>query len=73
MLPLENCDYFVRFMNLPPKIYACVLLNPDNTYTMILDPRRDSESQLDDYTHELWHIIRDDFYNGKPIEEIENL
>ena len=47
--------------------------NDDGTYTMYLDPRRDFEQMLDDYEHELWHIIRDDFYNGQPIQKVEGL
>lgn len=70
---IEDCDYFLRYMNLPPKIYALVHSNGDGTYTIILDPRRDFLSQLDDYSHEIWHIIHDDFYNGLPIQKVEDL
>ena len=70
---IEDCDYFIRYMELPPKIYAFVHLNEDGTYTIYLDPRRDTMSQLDDYSHEIWHIINDDFYNGLPIQKVENL
>ena len=72
MLPIENADYFLRYMELPSKIYALVMENEDGTFTMILDPRRSREQQIDDYEHELWHIIRDDLYSCKPIEEVEN-
>ena len=66
-MPIEGADYFIRYMELPPKIYAFVHPNEDGTYVIILDPRRDRLTQIDDYIHELWHIIRDDFYNGEPI------
>lgn len=71
--PIEGADYFIRYTNLPPKIYAFLHLNTDGTFVIVLDPRRSPEQQLDDWEHELWHIIRDDFYNGKPIQEVENL
>ena len=69
---IENADYFIRYLQLPPGIYAFVHLNPDGTFVIVLDPRRDFDHQLDDYIHELWHIIMDDFYNGQPIQEVEN-
>ena len=72
-MPIEGADYFIRYMNLPPKIYAFVHPNEDGTYVIILDPRRDRLTQIDDYIHELWHIIRDDFYNGEPLQKVEGL
>lgn len=72
-LPLEGADYFIYYMKMPPKIYAFVMLNSDATYSVFLDPSRSFEQLLDDYEHELWHIIRDDFYNGLPIYVIEGL
>ena len=66
-MPIENCDYFIRYMQLPPKIWAFVHPNDDGTFVIFLDPRRSCEQQLEDYIHELWHIIRDDFCNGVPI------
>jgi hypothetical protein len=45
--------------------------NSDGTYTMFLDPRRDFLSQLDYWEHEVWHILRDDMTNGRPIWIVE--
>lgn len=70
---IEDCDYFIRYMELPPGIYAFVHPNEDGTYLIFLDPRRDSLSQLEDYSHEIWHILHDDFYNGLPIRRVEGL
>lgn len=70
-LPLEGCDYFIYYMKLPPKIWAFITPNDDGTYSMFLDPRRSFDQMLDDYEHELWHIIREDFYNNKPIWVVE--
>lgn len=72
VLPIEDADYFIKFMTMPPGIYAFVHPNDDGTYLIYLDPRRDRPHQIDDYTHELWHIVRDDFYNGQPIYEVEH-
>ena len=72
-MPIEGADYFIRYMELPPKIYAFVHPNEDGTYVIVLDPRRDRLTQIDDYIHELWHIIHDDFYNGEPLQKVEGL
>ena len=70
-LPIEGADYWIRYMELPPKIYAFVHPNDDGTYLIFLDPRRDFWHQIDDYEHELWHIVRGDLYNGEPIYIVE--
>ncbi len=70
-LPIEGCDYFIYYMKMPPKIYACVCENDDGTYTIFLDPRRSREQQLEDYVHEIWHIIRDDMHSFLPVSVIE--
>lgn len=70
-LPIEGCDYFIYYMKMPPKIFACVCENSDGTYTVFLDPRRSFDQLLDDYEHELWHIIRDDMHSPLPVYLIE--
>ena len=70
-LPIEGADYWVRYMELPPKIYAFVHPNDDGTYIIFLDPRRSRDQQIEDYIHELMHILNEDFYNELPIQIIE--
>lgn len=71
-LPIENADYFVRFEDLPRGIYAFVHLNADATYTIVIDPRRSPSQILDSYEHELMHIVSDDFFNNRSIQEVES-
>lgn len=71
-LPIEGADYFIVFKTLPPKIWAFIMANNDGTYTMCLDPRRSWDQMMDDWEHELWHIIKDDLYNGVPIWIVES-
>ena len=70
-MPIEECDYWIRYMELPPKIYAFVHPNDDGTYLIFLDPRRSRDQQIEDYIHELTHILSGDFYNGRPIQIVE--
>ena len=58
--PIEGADYYIVMQVLPPGIFAFVHNNGDSTYTIVLDPRRDFLSQLDDWEHEIWHILRDE-------------
>lgn len=68
---LEGVDYFIYLMPMPKGIYACVVTNPDGTYSIYLDPRRSFDQLLKDLEHELNHIIRKDFDNGLPIWVVE--
>lgn len=70
-MPLEGVDYFVRYMNLPPKIFAYVRSNGDGTFSVYIDPRRSFEQQIDDYAHEIKHIVNDDLFSDRPVWEIE--
>ncbi len=70
-MPIEECDYWIRYMELPPKIYAFVHPNDDGTYIIFLDPRRSRDQQIEDYIHEIWHIIRDDMHSFLPVSVIE--
>ncbi len=68
---IENADYFVRVIKMPPHVFGMVSPNGDGTFNMYLSSDRFSPEIIDDYIHEYEHIDNDDFNNGKPIEEIE--
>lgn len=71
-MPIEGRDYFIRVMPFPVPVPAFIRLNPeDDTYSIYINSNVDREQQIDGYIHELWHIIRDDFYSEKDILEIE--
>lgn len=69
---IEGADFFVKYMKLPPKIWAFVHPNSDGTFLVFLDPRRSYSQQKRDIDHEIRHIIRDDLYRDAPISEIES-
>ena len=68
---IENADYFVRLVPLPPQVGGMVSPNEDGTFNVYLSEHKSREELIDDYIHEYEHIDNDDFYNGMPIEEIE--
>lgn len=69
---IENADYFVRLVPLPSCVGGVVSPNEDGTFNMYLNANKSKEDLIDDYIHEYEHIDNDDFYNGKPIEEVES-
>ena len=72
-LPLEDADLFVRLYPFPPGIHGATVSNGDGTFSVYLREQDLFEQQQDDYWHEYKHIACDDFGNGRPIEEIEEL
>ena len=69
--PEEGIDYYVYVTKLPKGIRAMLIPNDDSTYSMYLDYRRSREQWLDDWEHEVWHLLRNDLYNSKPIWVVE--
>lgn len=72
-MPLENADYYIYLAPLPAGVHALVSDNGDSTYSLYLNEQEDFDHWLDGYCHELWHIIHEDFDNGKSISEVEGL
>ena len=68
---IENADYFVRLIKMPPHTDGMVSPNSDGTFNMYLSQDKFRPELIDDYIHEYEHIDDDDFYNGKPIAVIE--
>lgn len=71
MILIEGADYFVRLVDLPDSVNGIVSPNNDGTFNIYLRADRFMPDLLDAYTHELEHIVYDDFYNDLPIEEVE--
>lgn len=73
MTYLDGADFFVRIVDLPVGVGGCVAPNDDGTFSVYINARSSCRKQRESYKHELRHIERDDFYNGLPIEQIEDL
>lgn len=71
---IENCDYFVRVIPFPVyTIGGMVTPNDDGTFSIYINSRLSLQRQKEALDHELDHIRNNDFYNGKPIQEIEDI
>ena len=71
---IENQDYFVRVVPFPVrKVGGMVMTNNDGTYSIYINADLPKDRQRKALDHELKHIEANDFYNGKPIQEIEDI
>ena len=73
MTYIEGADYFVRIVDLPPKVKALVAENDDGTYSLYLNAKNDKKRNVLAYLHELEHIENNDFQNGKTIRQVEQI
>lgn len=73
-LPMDNADFFIYMVPFPPgNIHGAVRPNADGTFSVYIDINAAPDVQQDAYWHEYQHMAFDDFYNNKPIEEIEDI
>lgn len=72
MTPIPERDYCVREVPLPYGVNGCVTPNADDDgFSIYINSRLSYDQKLKAFKHEVDHIENDDFYNDKPIEEIE--
>ena len=73
MTYIEGADYFVRFVDMPPKVKALVAENEDATFSVYLNSKNSRDQNYLSFLHELEHIENNDFQNGKTIQQVEGL
>lgn len=64
-------DVHVLFLQLPNHIKEFVTLNPDMSYTIVLNASHSHETHLEAYAHALHHIEEHDFDNCASADMIE--
>lgn len=78
MTYIPGADYFVYWVPFPDDSGTdggCVTPNDDGTFSILMDRRLMCQMQKakKTYCHEVNHIKDDDFYNNKPIADIEDI
>lgn len=65
----------VKLINMDPMIKEQVILNPDDSYTILINSRLTYEAQHKSYYHALHHIYNDDLYKDldEDLNQIETL
>lgn len=66
---MENV--FVKLIELPYSIRSYVVLNKDQTYTIVLNSRLSHEQNLISYQHEIDHIKNGDYEKKCSVDWIE--
>lgn len=69
---IEGADYFIRLISLPGSVGGFLTPNDDGTFSMYLNKEHSGELLVEDYLHEFEHIVYDDLYDGKTIDEVEH-
>ena len=71
---IEGSDYTVRLIPFPVyNVGGMVTPNPDGSFSIYINSNLSQERQKEALEHELEHIEDNDFYNGVPVEEIDNI
>lgn len=78
MTYIPGADYFVYWVPFPDDNGTdggAVIVNDDGTFSILLDEKLLTQEvrARKTFRHEENHILDDDFYNGRPITEIERI
>ena len=66
-------EYAVRLLNLPGDVSGVVRLSEDGFANIYINDQLSPQAKRKAFDHEARHIDNDDFYNEKPIQEIEGI
>lgn len=75
---VAGADYYVHWVEFPEDNGTdggAVVPNDDGTFSILMDVKllRNAKKAYTTYRHEVCHIEGEDFYNLKPISEIEKI
>lgn len=70
---LENADFFVRMVVMPPAIHGSVVPNDDGTFSVFVNANDSAERQREAVDHEVKKHIEGDDFSKEDIREIEDL
>ena len=71
---IEGSDYYVREIPFPNyRVGGMVMPNDDGSFSVYINANLSQERKKKALDHELDHIENYDFYNRKPITEIEDI
>lgn len=68
---MNDGEYIVRMVNFPGDIHGAVRLSEDGFANIYINDQLSPMAKKEAYLHEAMHIKNDDFYNDRPISEIE--
>ncbi len=63
--------YVVRYIELPCTLPGVTVRSADGCCNVYINSRLSQEQQKRALEHEMTHVLREDFDNGRPLEEVE--
>lgn len=72
-MKLYEGEFTCRMVNLPGPVSAATRLSQDGYPNIYINDQLSPMGKLRAFDHEIHHLENDDFYNDRPIEEVEDL
>ena len=69
---MNDGEYIVRMVNLPGDIHGAVRLSEDGFANIYINDALAPDAKRKAFEHEANHIDNNDFYNDRPIKEVES-
>ena len=64
-------NIYVVYADMPVSVRSYVVVNADESYTIVINSRLSYEQNLVSYNHELYHILNGDYEKGCSADLIE--
>jgi len=71
-LKLYDGEYISRVISFPGDVHGAVRLSADGFPNIYINDWLSPMAKLRAFQHEMNHLENDDFYNDRPIEEVED-
>ena len=73
MVTLSEDEYRVYLVKLPATIHGAVRVDNDGFPSIYINDDLSPKAKKAAFRHEMRHIINDDLYNSKTIQEVEGI
>lgn len=73
MVTLSEDEYRVYLVKLPASIHGAVRVDKDGFPSIYINNDLSPKAKKAAFDHEMRHIINDDLYNSKTIQEVEGI
>ena len=73
MVTLSEDEYRVYLVKLPATIHGAVRVDKDGFPSIYINDDLSPKAKKAAFRHEMRHIINDDIYNSKTIQEVEGI
>jgi len=74
-MKLLEGEYAIRMVNFPGDVHGCVRLTSDGSEfpNIYINDQLSPSARRKAFDHEMNHLENEDFYNDRPIDEVEEI